>query len=646
MCNLWRTVILFILPGAIWSGGTAGAFLRLTDFGMEPLRAVAAGMLLWCIAGGVSAAVIYRMHNPDRFYYRGMLLCAIGFTAFAGIVRLCGGNGWLEGVAGMIVSGAAMGFAAHAAESGHFSKLDRISWVVGVFLGGYAWLWGCETLRLNWMETQFFYLGELLLICWCMHSPFTRRGSRIRRWSWRIILLIAAAGAFHVSPTLSYGPWNGAPDVFPDGLWNGTFVTSQGSCFSWVDPDDNSGIFAPDGRLIMWQEADLELQGAMSSLLSLPDRADPEIKLIAPPTSVLPETLKILTGKSPRWYQGPESLAGLYGCGGQLPWSKYIYDSEADEYYDLLLITVLPENHYDYTIERFWQFAAGDLRSDAVVAVPSNILKNPVLFKLLHEQFSFCGVLPQPWQLWVFANRKLELSRKQMQQKLKDLYGEDFTAEYADFMLSDNAAHWVAYPAAPDLQIFRWGHNQRYCSWTNVAAVLLLIVLWRIIRLFGERRNIMYNYWNSAENGFAGMGVFLLVLTLLVTRWGIYNLAIGLYIACLGIFWLRLPSGGVWGALAGLLLIAIAPAAGKWAPYLYLAAVAQNLLYSRHEAVNFEGTVRERLKLLNAFYLGMILAVLFMGMVWAFSLSLPLVWCLLLVARLPGIWQKKYNRVY
>jgi len=189
MKNLWRIAILFMLPGMIGSGGTAMAFFRLADADVPMLNTVSLAAILWCAVYCLGMFALRKERNLTWLYYTGTMMIALAFTCGLGIVRLLGGSGWLEGVAGLIISAAAASVWQHCFCSGSFRWPDRLSWLAGVIAALLAIFYLFSRNRMAWLETLFFYLGEMLLVFWAMASPLTLYGTALKRWSFRLGLL-------------------------------------------------------------------------------------------------------------------------------------------------------------------------------------------------------------------------------------------------------------------------------------------------------------------------------------------------------------------------------------------------------------------------------------------------------------------------
>ena len=646
MKNLWRFIILFLLPGAVFGGGSIIAFFRWGDAPFEPMMAAAAAAVVWTAVFFCSTVVFNHFCNPGSFYYKTILGMTLAFSGAVGLCRFFGGAGWLEGVTGTVISAAAAGGLVHALSSRSFTWKERFCLVLGV-AAAVAVVYRLELMiKLVWLETLCFFAEEFLLLSWMLASPLTLRGNFLSRCWRRAAIIAAAAVVFSFSPVFSYQPWSGKPDAMSNGEWQWSYIAAGGSFFGWIDPDDRVGIFSADGQLKTWKVADEEMLIAIPGLLSLTGTGQPVIKLAAFHGSVLPRAVEFLQTDYVRL---PESLDRFFLVESTGLWSdKYNAKPVLDEKYDLLLITALNDNPYPGAVRNFWRYLSNGLKKDAVVAVRGGLLQNSELFKILHENFAFNGVLPVPGRLWVFSNRKLDLSREAMAQSLCDLYGDtkDFPLESYIMMLFDSSM-WADFSEPPPAEKLFMGKNQWHTSWFWWLQAAIAIAVWRLVRMIGERRNIMYDYWNSLENGFAGMGIFLLVIGLLIMNLGICPLTAAL-LCMLWVFALpAIYSGGVW---LNLIMIVSIPllgiyAAGNWL-WLLLAAAWQQILYTRQrlECVNL--SVRDKRRLLTGGAGGMCIAACFMAAVWLGNVPLLPVTAIFFAARVPGIWQYRNRNVH
>lgn len=654
MKYLWRVLVLFFLPGMIAGGCTVAAFFRWMDSGLELLKVQSFAALLWLLSAGAAMLFFRHVRGIYRFYYPVAALMAIGFSLGCGVVRCLGGNGSGEGVAGVIVSGAAMGVIILAFCADTYTTRDRISWIAGTLCGGLIWFLATLKLRLAWMETGLFYLCILLLISWLFASPLTRWGSGMRRWLWRTVLLTSIFAAYWVTPMFSYRPWNPPPAAIADGLWVKTYVTPQGSSFGYVKKDDIRHIFSPDGR---WLAGDIRDDGIWASVAALaacsPNKNEPNMLLAAPENSSIPAIWKNLGGKISAHYVFPESLRRSRRFWQSVS-LELLSDGQADAFFreknvDVLLLTALPENPYPAFIRKFLEYNSRTLHHDGVAAVTADLLQNPVVFAFLNERFRHCAVLPSPGHIWLFSDKPLAASVKELETALDEYlawrFGDNAPVPQGLFsvLCSNNSMVEIVYPASEKTT---WGKNSLSKPWWVFLLLIGVVFVWRFLRLFGERRDIMYSWWNSVENGFAGMGLFLLAQGLLITQYGVFTLAPAVLSLLFVFILLKYPAGGVWGNLIGFFILLMMLCGASWPVYLLMPVMIQTMLFTGSSYPREDFSVDGQKSLTAATLLGMLLAALFMVAVWQWSMPLLAAWGIFLAARLPGIWQTANKRVY
>jgi len=652
MKNLWRISILFMLPGVMLGGGTVLAFFRLADSGWEPLRTACLASVIWCLTFWMGNAVAAKIHNPGRFYYISTAVCALGMVLLTGI---CRHQNWimvLDGWAGVVISAWALGWLQQSFISSSCTRLDRWSWISGVLISGVILIYGAYRSRLAWMETLFFYLAEFLLICWCFASPLSSRGSSQSKYFWRIILLAGAVGGFYLTPVFAPPPRVKAPATMPDGEWCKTAITVQGSRFIWMDKNSRYSCYTPAGRLLAHDENDEVLQGAIPGLLGIMPMAYPAVKIIAPVRSVLPGTWKKITGSAVRFFRLPESDPANKNLWKRRLFAGFAqYGAKDGKVYDLLLISALPENQYPSVICEFMKYAVSDLHRDGVIAVPANLLQNSALFGFLHENFNCCGVLPAPGYVWLFSNSKLDLSIDNIEKSLNIFYGADSPVPpgmYASVFGVNNGNMNNTQIPLPVEDLHLTG-NKLYGKWWYLAATAVLVLLWRMIRLFGERRNIMYSYFNCIEQGYCAMGIFLFALGLAIIKIGLFSFFTALLALLFAASFSRSRLIGGWGLWCGLILMICAAwvPGGEYLRIWFLAAAMLLAMCSSAGAVKiFARTQQEERKLASAISLGYLLAALTMLAVWFWQLPLLMIWGLLAVSGTSGIWQYRRGSVY
>ena len=642
MKNLWRIIMFFLLPGMVLGGGWIAAFLHLPDDGLEPLKALTFAGVLWSVLAFAAVKAAHIMHAGRNFYYLTVVFMAVGTTGGVGLVRYIAGSGSIEGWAGIVFAAVAAGGIFYAFSSGSFKHIERWSLVLGILLAGAVWLFACIRIRMSWMETLFFYLGEFLILSWVLASPFTCRGAKISRWVWRCGLFAAAVIAYFFSPVFSCPYYGKAPEYFADGLWVKTWITGNGSRFILMDQNRNSGYFTAAGRALMWRDDDEYLTASLPGLLSVLKTSTPNIQLVASAQSVLPQNLRAITGIRPRHFRVPGSLLVNKNTVRNQSVSMLFDRNPIVSRQDLLLIAALPENQYPAAIRRFAEYFFVGLNPNAVTAVPAHLLKNPALFTFLHEKFAYHSVLSSPGHLWIFSHRPLDLSDKAIEKNLQALYGEDSPVPpgmYSTLTGAQMAIGNENFIIPPEK--IQWGGNRWFCAWWWCLIAAGVVILWRFFRLFGERRNIMYSYFNTIETGFGSMGIFLLALALLLTYTGAFILVIAVAALTCGLLLTRFSAGGVWLAIPGALSVPLLVMGSNAGCFWLLPVMAQAVCSAGYQIFAPAGNMVERRKLLEAWHIGFMLAAAAMLAVWLWNIPLLFIWAIFSAARIPGIWQNK-----
>jgi hypothetical protein len=140
------------------------------------------------------------------------------------------------------------------------------------------------------------------------------------------------------------------------------------------------------------------------------------------------------------------------------------------------------------------------------------------------------------------------------------------------------------------------------------------------------------------ENGFSGMGAFLLILSLLLINNGANALFIAITAISFVFFLATWNIGGVWVALGGLILLLIAICIpGRIKLYLHAVMIQTAGLTGRLPSAA-ANDIRSEQQMLHAVFAGMMAASLFICAVWLFNMPLLLAWAVIFAARIPGIW--------
>lgn len=649
MKNLWRVVVLFLLPGVIGGMGSVIGFFRLSDSAFEPLKNLSVAAVVWCGTAVFAMYCAARMRRIWRLYYPAAALMLILFTCGIGLCRLAGWYGFGEGIAATVVSAFTWSWIFQSFCSPTYKPADRWYFIGGIVLGCGCCLhtlWGNYS---AWLETRFFYLAELVLLFWVVASPLSLRGKTLSRNLWRWGMFTAAAGGVFLSPVLSFRPWNPPPEKYRDFLWQKTSITAQGSWFQWVGSQGKSVVSNAAGRLLLRDVNDEDLFAAMPTLVGVLNKENPSVLAVVPINSVLPDTLRKLSGADVATYSLPVSrFLTRYGLRIQTPvFLMGAPDIGNSRKYDLLLITSLPENQYPGAVSRFLKNMTAKLKDDAVIAVPAGLLKNQSVFSFMHEKFTYNGILPASGRLWIFSQKQMDLDSEKIERNfnavsdcdltlLEGVYGTVFSAE-------ENGGF---FPEPLPLENNLWVYNTNYGSWWYILLAGGVILLWRICRLAGERRNIMYSCWNSMENAFAAVIVFLLSLGGLTAECGCSSLLTAAAAVCMGAFLLaQWKIGGSAVLLCGLLAVFWLQGESALAHWFLLIVMAQSMFFCGSCAAGERPAV-EKQKLACASAGGMFIASVVMMITWSYNLPLVLPGILAAAACVTGIWQNSVKRVY
>ena len=643
MNNLWRIITLFVLPGMVVGGNTIAAFFRLTDGGLEPLMALAFAGVIWCSTAYIVSQISYWSKKSASLYYPAMALTALLFTLAVGSAVLVWGNGTISATVGITVSAAATALVIHSFTAKSYSVFDRLSFMLGAFIGAFIWLYAALFSRLSWMETLFYYLAAALLLAWAFASPLTCRGSRRRRWQWRILLIAGAIASFYTVPTFSPPP----TVKITDKLWTKTYTTVNGRRFILTEKSGRFALYTPNGKLLMPDKADENAQAALLVMMSFQKKTAPKILLAAPLSSTIPQQLKSFPSARLKFYRLPEAMQSKRFNIKNPDFSRLIPRLNNNYHCDILLMTALPENPYPVFLKKSLQTLTATLQPNGMAAIPGNLLKNPTVFSYMHENFAFSGALPVPGDWWVFSRNKLELSPQYISKNLQDTF-YDSLGNSADMfeVLYFNRNLWGKSPALPTLPQVHYGSNKILGSWWWCFFGIAAAVLWRIIRLFGERRNIMYGWFNAVENGFSGMGTFLLIMAILLLHNGATLLLLMALSISIVLFNGKWSAGGVWCSLAGLLLLGIMLGVDYSNTIILALIMVQSVLLTGTVPALTSDNVHQQQQMLSGVFLGLLLASLALAAVWFFNIPLLVIWCLIFAARVPGIWQYARKSVY
>ena len=636
-----------MLPGFVLGGNTIAAIYRFTDGGFEPLMALCCAGVIWTAAAYIFFKTTSSIKSPSRIYYPATAAAAILFTIAVGCAVIFCGNGTFSAAVGLIASATAFAAAAQGFVSSQYTTGDRGSFIAGAIGSAAIWSFAMFYSRLAWMETLFFYMAVFLLLAWAFASPLSCRGSKKRQRVWRILLLFCAVGSFYTVPVFSPPP--GTADA--EKMWVKTHTTANGRKFILMEKSGKSSFYAPDGSFIMSNVHDENSSGAALALLSLQNKEKPQIQLVAPATSVLPGILRAIMPVKLHHCRLPESMHIK-----RFNWKKpnfsvflpqYPQTDPGDFTADILLITALPENKYPPFLRNFLDAFCSNIALNGMAALPGYLLQNPTVFRFMHEKFPYSSILPVPGAWWVFSRKPLDTSLKNISQNLHSAfqYETGISADMIEVIFS-NRNLWghtpvPAYKPAPS-----YGSNTLLGSWWWILIGLGAATVWRIIRLFSERRNTMYAYFNAVENGFSGMGTFLLILSLLLVNNGATMLFLAMLTTAFALFLSKNKFGGVWASLAGLLLllwIIISNINGSL--YEMIILLQAVLLTGAMASVNSPDCRTER-KMLCGVFLGMLLGALAITVFWLYNIPILLIWAMIFAARVPGIWQYARKSVY
>ena len=643
MKNFWRIFILFMLPGAVLTGCSIISFFRLADSGFEPLVILSAAAVLWCFSAGIASWIALKLRNPSDFYYPAVLLMSVAFVCGSSVCRSLSPVGWLPGVIGIFISGAASAFIFQAFTGCSIKERDRWNFVLGGIASGCVFALALFGYQLSRVETFFFYLAMLLILLWGIASPQTVFGKTYKRYLLRAGLLAVLIGGFLYSPVFMFKPWNKTPDLMPDGVWSQTLVTAQGSRFIWCSKDDRRGVFTPDGRLLAWDTPDEDMFLALPALLGCVEKKQVDIKLVSNYKSAVPEAFEHLRNVRVDSFWIPDTLSRTNHKVSSYKVRQVPGDPDSPEgKYDLLIISSWYENQYPDAVQQQWKKLSRGIKKDAVIAVRGELLRNPAIFRLLHEKFQACGTLPGPCRLWIFSEKKLDVSVDAIDRNWQRFYD---TMPGAVGMLYSNIYEERNATPAPETETLLLGNNRWFGSYWWFLAAAGLLILWRLIRLAGERRNIMYSFWNGMENGFAGMGTLLFGVGLLISCTGL-PVAWSILLLVLA-FLMSFRSWKFMGTSAALAAVAVIPAAvclECW--YLLAGAVFVQMCFTGSWHSELAISTPERRKLLCAMFTGMLFAAVLNGAMWLWNVPYMVVWLIFLLSRVPVFWQKSNKHVY
>ncbi len=657
MKGFWRALILFFAPGAIWAGWTINSFFRLLDFTDEILAVLAGGTIGWTSIFLLSMLAARHSPRPARFYYMAVVLLCIGFNLGGGILRWSAGGGPWEGVWGIAVSAAAAAWLTQAlVGTGSFSDFDRNCFTAGMLAAGGIWWYANFRLYLHFLETLFFWGGELLLLLWLLASPLTRRGGSGARRIWGALLLLSLLASPLLMPKFQFAPWRTVPHGLANSEWGGTLITPLGSRFLWLDATGRWSICTPNGRRLMSAGEDRQYLASIPGLLGVLQRPMPRTLLVGPASSVWPEKFLAAAPDSVFFHTREPAALGRWVLLPAVNVDVTMLSSgnwNLAAPYELLMLTNLPEMAYRPRLEFYLRRLVSGLSSDGIAAVPAALLETPAVFSFFYENFLYHGVLPGSESVWVFSNRKLDLTPAGIDRRLSRLYGEDAplprgTYELLFTTLSTAAERSDGMVAQP-VQL-AWGDESFRRSWGDwrwYGGLLLVAAAWRMIRLFGERRGAGYRFWNNIENSFAGLGMYLLCAAAGMMELGISVIWVLLGFTIAGLAWVKMPSGGAWAALIlpGILYWTVFDDPGLL-PLLLLLIALQSALWTGAVFRRAAKTPPERRQLLPALALGMFLAAVVIGAGWHWQCPVTVLLVLMAAARLPGIWQNARRRVY
>ncbi len=638
-----------MLPGFVLGGNSIAAFFKLSDGVLEPLPALCLGGIIWSTTAYIFCQTAIFIRRAAPIYYPAIAASALLYTLAAGGVAICCGNGLAAASTGIAVSALSTALIAHSFVSTSYTFFDRLCFTAGGFAAAAIWFTAGIYSRLAWMETLFFYSAIFLLLSWAFASPLTQYGKSRKKWLWRLLLLTGAWGSFYTVPVFSP-----PPKTFknhPEKLWSKTNTTCNGRRFILQEKSGRYGYYTPRGKLLAADRTDEKIQSAVLPLLSLPENTVSAIQLIAPATSVLPGLLKNHTEARLRHHRVPETIYSR-----EFKWNNHLFSqilpnrptSELPhKSADILLITALPENPYPYFLQRWLKYIAGDiLHPNGIAAIPADLLKNPAVFNFMHENFACSGILPGSGELWVFSHHPVDLSLKSISKKMQQTFSSSANINPEMFEIVYSNSEWLKdYPAAGSEEHIAYGTNQLCGSWWWWLFGAAAAVVWRVIRLFGERRSTMYSCFNAIENGFSGMGVFLLSLSLLLVYSGAYTIFLASAAGTFVFLLTKWKCGGIWAAVTGLLVLPVFLCNDSYNFLMVIIMLQAVALTGAMPSLQPAAVGTER-QLLCAVFLGMLFAGWLIAVLWLGNIPLLPVWGLFLLARLPGIWQYGRKSVY
>ena len=643
MKNLWRFFILFMLPGAVLAGSSAIAFFRLADCDFETLLVIPAAAVEWGFFACIGSFIALRLRNPSRFYYFAAVVMATAFVCVSGACARFLPENWMHGIAGVAISALAWAFIVQGFSGSAIKKSDRMGFIAGTVGGAAIFIVAAIAGHLAWLETFFHYLAVFLVLGWCLASPVSSYGRWYKRLIWRVSLLAVAVCGFFLAPVFTCEPWNGAPEQLPGSHCNQTLLTPRGTRFVWIDKDDQKGIFTPGGRLEAWFEPDEDMVFSLPLLLGCVKEKNVRIKLAGAYNSAVPRALMKLKNVKVDsvWITDSLILANRNAPDypvTQIPGGVENYPQGK---YNLLIISAWQPGQYPGAVQNFWNKVSDGLSKSGVVAVREQLLHNPAVFRLLHERYPYNGVLPGPCRIRVFSEVPIDLSLEAIDDNLVKNY-DIMPGMIA--MLYNNLEEPARENAVPEADILKYGNNLWFGHWWWYLAALAVMLLWRMLRLAGERRNIMYSFWNSMENGFAGMGTLLLCIGLMIQYYGLPVLAAVITSMSFALVLCRGRNNG-WISPVAVAAIPLLMLGEQYAWGVISAAVVH--MYFTGSCQTYDHlSIPEQRKLLTAMFMGMFIAALLMSLVWLFNVPLIAAWAIFLAAKVPAIWQKSNKHVY
>ena len=156
----------------------------------------------------------------------------------------------------------------------------------------------------------------------------------------------------------------------------------------------------------------------------------------------------------------------------------------------------------------------------------------------------------------------------------------------------------------------------------------------------------MYACFNAIENGFSGMGTFLLILSLLLVNNGSPILFLAILSISFVLFLSKNKAGGVWVSLAGLLILLWMICSNSNGALYEVIILLQTVLLTGAMASAISTDHQQERKLLGGVFLGMLLGAVAITVFWLNNIPVLLMWAMFFAARVPGIWQYGRKRVY